>query len=126
MAKDASSDKEKTNIRRIKATDNKKPQKTPSNKATAPDEVANDTKQKPSAKPKKDKAVTSTKPKNNPFRQMIDYFKGSWYELKQVHWPSRSATWSMTVAVLLFSLFFVVLIVLLDSGFRWVFEQLLR
>jgi preprotein translocase SecE subunit len=48
------------------------------------------------------------------------YFKGSWTELRQVMWPNRRATWGMTVAVLLFSGFFVLLIVSLD----WIFNQL--
>lgn len=54
------------------------------------------------------------------------YFKGAWYELRQVHWPTRSATWGLTGAVLLFSAFFVVFITLLDAGFKYVFEQILR
>lgn len=54
------------------------------------------------------------------------YFKGAWAELRQVHWPTRSATWGLTGAVLLFSAFFVVFITLLDAGFKYVFEQILR
>ncbi len=53
------------------------------------------------------------------------YFKGSWYELRQVRWPDRKATWSLTAAVLLFTAFFIVLIVLLDAGFKFLFEQIL-
>ena len=54
------------------------------------------------------------------------YFKGSWTELRQVRWPNRKATWSMTVAVLLFTLFFVVLIVLLDDVFKSLFDLILK
>jgi preprotein translocase subunit SecE len=54
------------------------------------------------------------------------YFKGAWSELRQVHWPTRRATWGLTGAVLLFSAFFVVFITLLDAGFKFVFEQILR
>ena len=54
------------------------------------------------------------------------YFKGAWLELRQVHWPTRQATWSLTGAVLLFSIFFVVFIALLDAGFKFAFEQILR
>lgn len=54
------------------------------------------------------------------------YFKGAWAELRQVHWPTRQATWGLTGAVLLFSAFFVVFITLLDAGFKFVFEQILR
>jgi len=54
------------------------------------------------------------------------YFKGSWQELRQVRWPDRKATWGLTVAVLLFTLFFVVLIVLLDAGFTLLFDLILK
>lgn len=54
------------------------------------------------------------------------YFKGAWIELRQVHWPTRQATWGLTGAVLLFSAFFVVFITLLDAGFKYMFEQILR
>ncbi len=54
------------------------------------------------------------------------YFKGAWVELRQVHWPTRSATWSLTGAVLLFAAFFVVLITLLDAGDKFIFEQILK
>jgi len=54
------------------------------------------------------------------------YFKGAWFELRQVHWPSRSATWGLTGAVLAFSAFFVVFILLLDAGYKYVFELILK
>jgi preprotein translocase subunit SecE len=54
------------------------------------------------------------------------YFKGAWFELKQVRWPNRQATWSLTGAVMLFTAFFVVLILLLDVFFKYIFELILR
>lgn len=54
------------------------------------------------------------------------YFKGSWQELKQVRWPNRKSTWSMTAAVLIFSGFFVGLIVLLDMGFEELFKLIIK
>ena len=54
------------------------------------------------------------------------YFKGAWFELRQVHWPTRKSTWGLTLAVLMFSAFFVVFITLLDAGFKFIFEQILR
>lgn len=54
-----------------------------------------------------------------------DYFKGAWVELRQVHWPNRRATCSLTGAVLLYSAFFVVLVLLLDAGFKYLFELIL-
>jgi preprotein translocase SecE subunit len=85
-------------------------------------------------KPTKEKAVvnpssTSKRPSASillrPFIAAGRYFKGAWFELRQVRWPTRSATWSLTGAVLIFTAFFVVLILLLDAGFKYLFEQIL-
>lgn len=54
------------------------------------------------------------------------YFKGAWTELRQVRWPNRKATWSLTLAVILFTVFFFVLIVLLDAGFKELFNLILK
>jgi preprotein translocase SecE subunit len=53
------------------------------------------------------------------------YLKGAWVELRQVRWPTRGATWSLTGAVLLFTGFFVVMVLLLDAGFKFLFEKIL-
>ena len=80
------------------------------------------------------KKVSSKKPKQNlveersrnPITALVQYFKGAWYELKQVRWPNRASTWSMTLAVLIFTGLFIVLILLLDAGFNWIFNLLLK
>lgn len=78
------------------------------------------------SEPKKDK-----KKKNllsavfMPFKATGRYLKGSWKELRQVFWPGRRATWGLTLAVILFTLFFSVLIVALDSGFQELFKRIL-
>ena len=59
------------------------------------------------------------------FQHIGRYFKGSWEELKQVRWPTRRATWGLTVAVIIFSGFFVALITLLDLGFNSLFELII-
>jgi preprotein translocase subunit SecE len=80
---------------------------------------------------KKTKAKTATPTteaatkRRNPLRATGDYFKGAWYELRQVRWPNRRATWSMTLALLIFTAFFVVLILLLDALFKYVFQLIL-
>ncbi len=79
----------------------------------------------------KAKKVTITSPsptdeKRGFIRGFFGYFSGAWYELKQVRWPTRGATWSLTAAVLGFSAFFVIFILLLDAGFKYLFEQLLK
>lgn len=61
----------------------------------------------------------------NPLTAVGGYFAGAWYELKQVRWPNRRATWSMTMAVLAFTAFFVVLILLLDALFKYLFQLIL-
>lgn len=74
------------------------------------------------------KAVKVTKPrknKKNVFARIGGYFKGAWFELRQVRWPNRKATWSLTLAVILFSLFFVALILLLDTIFKYLFELII-
>lgn len=60
-----------------------------------------------------------------PVKAAGGYFKGAWEELKQVRWPNRRATWSMTGAVLLYTAFFIILILLLDAGFKYLFELIL-
>ena len=54
------------------------------------------------------------------------YFKGSWSELRQVRWPNRKSAWSLTLAVLLFTAFFFVLIILLDASFKQLFNFILK
>ena len=60
-----------------------------------------------------------------PFIALGGYFKGAWYELQQVTWPNRKATWSLTAALLVFTAFFVVMILLLDALFKYLFELIL-
>lgn len=103
---------EETKLTRIKASDDKPKQPA----STTSKKVAPDIKR-------------TKKPKRNLLRPLIaigEYFKGAWYELRQVRWPTRRATWGLTLAVLLFSAFFVVLIVLLDLLFQFLFEQLIK
>jgi len=64
-------------------------------------------------------------PRKNPLRAIGGYFAGAWSELKQVRWPTRSATWGMTAAMLGFTAFFVVVILLLDALFKYVFQLIL-
>jgi len=88
------------------------------------------------AKTTKAKASTKTSAKTvkadkkpsawtKPFRAIGGYFKGAWVELRQVRWPNRRATWSLTLAVILFSLFFAALILGLDALFSYIFKEIL-
>jgi preprotein translocase SecE subunit len=58
-------------------------------------------------------------------RAIGGYFKGSWQELRQVSWPTRKATWGMTLAVMLFTLVLAVIILLLDLGFEQLFKRII-
>lgn len=87
--------------------------------------TATDSKPKKAKKPTKAvtaKVVSENTDKKNVFARIGGYFKGAWFELRQVRWPNRKATWALTLAVILFSVFFMLLIVLLDAFFKWIFE----
>ena len=58
-------------------------------------------------------------------RAFFGYFSGSWRELRQVRWPNRRATWSLTAAVLAFTLVLVVFILVLDYGFEQLFKKVI-
>ena len=81
------------------------------------------------AKPVKAKKLRNKKGKGirglGIFAALGRYFKGAWVELRQVRWPNRRATWSLTGAVIAYSVFFAVLILLLDAGFKYLFELIL-
>lgn len=113
MADKKTTTPEKTTVHRIKANDSNK-----TAKKVAP-------KKKLATAKKEKKVVVADKPTRNPFVKLGRYVKGAWSELKQVRWPNRAATWSMTLAVLIFTAMFVVLILLLDAGFNAIFELLL-
>ena len=99
-----------TKVTRITASDSVKPAvktvKTP--KKTTPTEVKSEKKKR-----------------KNPLAAIGGYFAGAWYELRQVRWPNRKATWGMTLAVMAFTAFFMVLILLLDALFKYLFELIL-
>jgi preprotein translocase SecE subunit len=56
------------------------------------------------------------------FGPMGRYIQGSWQELRVTKWPNRRATWSLTVAVIAFSIFFAALILSFDNLFKWLLE----
>lgn len=105
----------KTKIHRITATDDAAKKITKKTKSA-------DKK----AKPKKTVPVKDTTEKTSLLSSITGYFKGAWQELKLVRWPTRRATWAMTLAILIFSLFFIIMILLLDTSFNWIFNQILK
>lgn len=105
-------------------------------KASEPVAIATKTPAKPktatkkATKEKTSKATPATveqspKKRRNPLRAIKEYVAGAWYELRQVRWPDRKATWSMTGALILFTAFFVVIILLLDMLFKYIFQMII-
>lgn len=96
-------------VTRVKAAPSTKPAK--KEKKATPEQAAT--------------AETSEKKRKNPLRAIGSYFAGAWYELRQVRWPDRRATWSMSAALIGFTAFFVVVILLLDAAFKYLFDVML-
>ena len=117
-----SKEKEKTNVTRIKASDSKSTK--PKQKTTKP--AVNKASKKPVAvdRTKVDSEKTSAK-RRNIFIRIKDYFAGAWYELRQVRWPDRRATWGMTGALLVFTTIFVTIILLIDALFKYLFQLII-
>lgn len=60
-----------------------------------------------------------------PFVYLGRYLRDSWHELRQVRWPNRKTTWKMVLAVIVYTIIFVVFISLLDLFFSWLFNLIL-
>ncbi len=128
----AEKSKANTKVTRIKATDDSTSKASTRAKAAKPAEIVSKKATKAPVKNKKSAKVSTAnanvapaEPSKNVFARIGGYFKGAWVELKQVRWPTRKATWSLTLAVLLFSAFFVVLILLLDALFQFIFKTII-
>lgn len=115
MAK-APSKKSETTVTRIKASDSSAP-------ATKSSAIA----KKPTTKVAKKTApkvveVKVKKSRKNPFAAIGAYFKGAWHELRQVRWPDRRSTWGMTGALIAFTVFFIIVILVIDFAFGQLFN----
>ncbi len=78
--------------------------------------------------PKQAKAVNNNsliEPKKNILQKLLGYFKGAWFELRQVRWPNRRATLGMTAALLIFTGVFAGFILLIDLLWEYLFKLLL-
>lgn len=56
---------------------------------------------------------------------LISYFRSSLRELKLVTWPNWKLSWRLTWAVLVFSIFFGVIVAVVDFGLDKLFKQLI-
>lgn len=106
-----------TKITRITASEPKKVKKEAKEIVATPKVVK--------AAPKKDAPTGEKRGITTPFIATGNYFKGAWYELRQVRWPTRRATWSLTGAILVFTAIIAVIILLLDALFKYLFELIL-
>lgn len=107
-----------------KKTTKKEAEETKITRITAKDDTAKE--RKIAAQPKEKAASSADEKKTkNPFKALGRYFKGAWAELKQVRWPTRRATWSLTLAVLAYTAIIATVILLLDALFKYLFELML-
>ena len=58
-------------------------------------------------------------------RKFGGYFKGAWQEIRQVRWPNRKATWSLTAAVLAFTAFWGLVVLGLDLLFQMMLNRVI-
>lgn len=115
-------------VTRIKAKDpESKKASSPKEKTKKPVKAAAKVAEKPAKEAKKPaeaksaKAIKVAKKK----QKQENYFKGAWKEIRQVRWPNRKATWKMFLAVVVYAAIFMVVILLLDLLFEWIFKLIL-
>lgn len=123
----SSAKKSETKITRITASDTEAPKKEAKATSGTSVEVSDKKATKKAHKTKASKADDKPvrKRRGNIFVRIGRYFKGAWAELHLVRWPDRKATWGMTGALIGFTLFFVVVILVLDYGFSQLFKLIL-
>lgn len=49
-------------------------------------------------------------------RQLTEFFKEAWQELKKVHWPSRKETYAATLVVIVVVILLSIFLALVDLG----------
>ena len=59
------------------------------------------------------------------FAKIGNAFKNMWHELKKVTWPSREKLVNYSVIVVLFMLFMMIIIGLLDMGASWLVDTIM-
>ena len=135
-AKGKSKQKSQNRITRITAGDKAAKPKKPSILATAKELAGRTQAEKSStktARPSGAKTKTasktskskSSKSRRNPLNAVAGYFRGAWQEIKQVRWPDRRSTWGMVGALIVFTAALFLVIILLDSGFAWLFKLIM-
>ena len=80
---------------------------------------------KPKKAGKKHKTPKFIRVITKPFRAFGRYLRDSWGELRQVRWPSRKATWKLTLAVIVYCGILIAIIMGLDLLFTELFGWIL-
>ena len=85
---------------------------------------------KPSTKAKRTDNKSAKRTKKpfilfRPFIALGRYIRDSWRELRKVEWPSRRATWKMTLAVIVFCVIIGVLVLVLDWASQWLIQEVI-
>lgn len=85
---------------------------------------------KPSTKAKRTDNKSAKRTKKpfilfRPFIALGRYIRDSWRELRKVEWPSRHATWKMTLAVIVFCVIIGVLVLVLDWASQWLIQEVI-
>ncbi len=131
MVKKASAKKTKTKIHKIKAEPTKKAKKSSKTKTKVTTKVTTKKVEpkkkvaKTTKETKKEPTQKKTKKRINPIIRFIRYIKASWLELKKVRWPSRKETWQKVLSIIIYGLIFIVLVLVLDNLFDWLFKIIL-
>ena len=122
-------------VTRIKASDGAKKESQSDEPAITRKKVVVKDKKTERVKRKEAKAASraiSKKPEGKkvfwlfrPFVSLWRYIRDSWQELRQVRWPKRKYTWKMVLAVIIYSVIFMIIISLLDLLFSWLFGLIL-
>ena len=60
-----------------------------------------------------------------PFAALGRSIRDSWREIRQVRWPNRKATWKLVGAIFIYSAFFIILVMLLDALFNFIFSKII-
>ena len=119
---------QKTVVRRVKASSDNASASPQRRKASA-DKSASVA--EPTRPTRKKQAKKVAKPARKPliifvpFIALGRYFRNSWRELRQVEWPSRRATWQMTLGIILFCLVIGIFVLLSDWGSQWLIREVI-
>ena len=95
------------------------------NKVKAATKAEADAATKPKKAGKKHKTPKFIRVVTKPFRAFGRYLRDSWGELRQVRWPSRKATWKLTLAVIVYCGILIAIIMGLDLLFTELFGWIL-